>query len=29
VARSMISMGVEEEVIKKFIDEVLYPEHRL
>jgi len=29
VARSMISMGVEENVIKKFIDEVLYPEHRL
>jgi hypothetical protein len=28
VARSMISMGVEEAVIKKFIDEVLYPEHR-
>jgi len=28
VAKSMISMGVKEEVIKKFIDQVLYPEHR-
>jgi hypothetical protein len=28
VARSMISMGVPEPVIRKFIDEVLYPEHR-
>lgn len=28
VARSMISMGVDEQVIRKFIDEVLYPEHR-
>lgn len=28
VARSMISMGVPEETIRKFIDEVLYPEHR-
>lgn len=28
VARSMISMGVPEPVIMKFIDEVLYPEYR-
>ena len=28
VARSMISMGVPEEVILRFIDEVLYPEKR-
>jgi hypothetical protein len=28
VKRSMISMGVPEEVITKFIDEVLYPEDR-
>jgi hypothetical protein len=28
VKRSMISMGVPEEVITKFIDDVLYPEDR-
>lgn len=28
VARSMISIGMPEETIRKFIDEVLYPRHR-
>jgi hypothetical protein len=28
VANSMIRMGVPEEVVRKFIDQVLFPEHR-
>jgi hypothetical protein len=28
VVRSMVSMGVEEPVIRRFIDEIQYPESR-